>query len=251
MFAFLHTMPRQLMATVTLLLSSLFLMAAGFASSEYLHGIDVSRYQKDVNWEHVKEAEIQFAFMKATEGDFLKDKYFDRNWENSRKHGIKRGAYHFYLPDVKVEDQIEIFKKTVTLLPGDLAPVLDVETLYQDVSDAQLRRDIFQWLTAIEEHYGVKPIIYTNQIYYNRKLRGYFTDYHFWIARYQNAEPITHPKDKMAFWQYSETGTVKGIDAPVDLNWFFGDVTALNKLCVPAAAPAPAPAGAMAQNNEL
>ncbi|WP_053093843.1 glycoside hydrolase family 25 protein [Rufibacter radiotolerans] len=251
MFSFFHILRRKGTAPVALFFISLFLMAAGSTSSEFLHGIDVSRYQKDVNWEHVKEAEIHFAFMKATEGDFLKDRYFDTNWENSRKYGIKRGAYHFYLPDVSIEDQIEIFKRTVTLLPGDLAPVLDVETPCNSISDAQLRRDIFQWLTAIEEHYGVKPIIYTNQIYYNRKLRGYFTDYPLWIARYQNAEPITHPKDNMAFWQYSETGTVKGIDAPVDMNWFFGDVSALNKLCVPAKAAAPAPTGTMAQNNEL
>ncbi len=206
----------------------------------------MSRYQKEVNWEHVKESNIHFAFMKATEGDYLKDPYFERNWEHARQQGIKRGAYHFYLPWVSVEKQLEHFKRTVTLQPGDLAPVLDVETIAHEVPDAQLRTDIRKWLTGIEAHYGVKPIIYTYQKYYDQKLKGHFPGYHFWIARYQNAEPILHSKDKMAFWQYSEKGIVKGIEQPVDVNWFYGDVAALNTFCVPAL---PASNGVMAQNE--
>ncbi|GGK73458.1 hypothetical protein GCM10011405_21930 [Rufibacter glacialis] len=213
-----------------------------------MHGIDVSRYQQEVDWKHVKESNISFAFIKATEGDFLKDPFFDRNWEQSRQQGITRGAYHYYLPWVDVDLQIEKFKNTVRLQPGDLAPVLDVETFAPDIPDAKMRNDVRLWLSAIEEHYGVKPIIYTYQAFYDRKLRGHFPGYHFWIARYQNAEPATHPGDKMAFWQYSEKGTVKGINAPVDVNWFYGDVAALSSFCVPIPPPAAAP-GSMAKTN--
>ncbi|GAA4308684.1 glycoside hydrolase family 25 protein [Nibribacter koreensis] len=226
--------------TATILLAgSSILMGARSNESNFLHGIDVSRYQAEVNWEHVRESNIAFAFMKATEGNFLRDPYFKRNWESSRQHGIKRGAYHFYLPWVDVDSQLELFKSTVDLQPGDLAPVLDLETYAKDISDAQMRADIKRWLVGIEEHYGIKPIIYTYQGFYDKKLRGHFAGYKFWIARYKNEEPSTHPNDKMAFWQYSEKGTVKGINTPVDVNWFYGDINALNAHCLPAPAKAP------------
>ncbi|WP_181304850.1 glycoside hydrolase family 25 protein [Rufibacter sp. XAAS-G3-1] len=228
---------RPLGVAAALFTLCLTLLSAGSGPSSYLHGIDVSRYQQEVDWKHVKDSNINFAFIKATEGDFLKDPFFDRNWEQSRQQGIKRGAYHYYLPWVPVEKQIAHFLNTVSLQPGDLAPVLDVETYAEDIPDAHMRRDIRQWLSAVEEHYGVKPIIYTYQRFYDRKLRGHFPNHHFWIARYQNVEPSTHPSDKMAFWQYSEKGTVSGIDAPVDVNWFYGDLEDLSAHCVPAALP--------------
>ncbi|WP_205504265.1 glycoside hydrolase family 25 protein [Rufibacter psychrotolerans] len=231
---------------MAVVLSCCLLLGSANSGPSFLHGIDVSRYQKEVNWEQVKDSNVHFAFIKATEGDFHKDPYFDRNWEQARQQGVKRGAYHFYLPWVDVEKQLEHFKSAVTLEPGDLAPVLDIETFAPDIPDAQLRSDIRRWLTAIEAHYGVRPILYTHQMYYNSKLRGYFPEYPFWIARYQNAEPTTHTKDKMAFWQYSEKGVVDGIATPVDVNWFYGDVQALNTFCVPAL---PVSTGTMAQNE--
>ncbi|RNI32283.1 lysozyme [Rufibacter immobilis] len=247
MFSFSRLVTGRAGVAVALFVCFLTLVSARTFTGEYLHGIDVSRYQKEVDWRNVKDSNINFAFIKATEGDFLKDPYFDRNWEHSRQHGIKRGAYHFFLPWVDADQQLAHFKRNVVLQPGDLAPVLDIETFAQDVSDAQMRQNIRRWLEGAEAHYGVKPIIYTYQGFYDRKLRGHFAGYRFWIARYKNEEPSTHPSDKMAFWQYSEKGIVNGIEAPVDVNWFYGDLAALNTLCVPKLPVSSA--GAMAQKE--
>lgn len=215
------------------LMCSFLLLAATPNTSRILRGIDVSRYQMMVNWDAVKADNIEFAFIKATEGGYLKDPYFARNWEHSQKNGIKRGAYHFYLPWVDASEQVAHFTRVVTLSPGDLPPVLDVETFATDVSDEELRKGIRTWLSQAELYYGIKPIIYTNQTFYNRKLKGYFTDYPFWIAKYHSTKPSTHPDDKMFFWQYSERGSVEGIYGAVDMNFFYGDQEALSKLCVP------------------
>ncbi|WP_066622632.1 glycoside hydrolase family 25 protein [Rufibacter roseus] len=212
-------------------------MAANTNSTELLRGIDVSRYQLMINWDTMKDDNISFAFIKATEGAYLKDSYFARNWVQSQKHGIKRGAYHFYLPWVDAKAQVDHFTSQVSLSPGDLAPVLDIETFAPDITDEELREGIRTWLTLAEQHYGVKPIIYTNQTYYNRKLKGHFTDYPFWIAKYHHTKPTTHPEDKMHFWQYSERGRLRGIDGAVDMNYFYGGMAALETLCVPANAP--------------
>ncbi len=203
------------------------------STASTLKGIDVSRWQKHVDWTQVKEADITFAFVKATQADFRLDPYFARNWDETKRVGIKRGAYHFYIPGAPIEGQIEIFKNTVKLEAGDLPPVLDVEVTDAKVSGEQMRRDIKTWLEAITQHYGVKPIIYTNQNYYRRWLQGHFQDYHFWIARYSPVKPDIHHTDKWMFWQYTDRGAIPGINSNVDMNFFAGDWDTLHAMCLP------------------
>ncbi|WP_162054023.1 glycoside hydrolase family 25 protein [Pontibacter pamirensis] len=196
-------------------------------------GIDVSRWQKDINWELVKEEEIVFSFIKATEGDFRQDPYFTRNWSESKRNGIRRGAYHFFKPLAPVQCQIELFTNSVVLEPGDLPPVLDVEVSDPQVSPTQLRESIHTWLEAVTAHYGVKPIIYTSQNYYRRYLQGHFKGYHFWIARYSPIQPEVHHTDSWMFWQHTDKGRITGIKTAVDMNFFLGDVETLSQLCIP------------------
>jgi len=202
-------------------------------TSNVLRGIDVSRWQKEVDWSLVKDAEVSFAFVKATQGDFRTDPYFARNWEETKRHGIKRGAYHFFKPEAPVEDQINLFISTVTLEPGDLPPVLDVEVAAPGMSGEQLRQNIKAWLEAVTLYYGVKPIIYTGQNYYRRWLKGHFPEYHFWIARYSGVQPETYHTDSWMFWQFTDKGAVSGINSAVDINFFAGDWETLHKLCLP------------------
>ncbi len=100
-----------------------------------IHGIDVSKYQDVIDWESVKEmnvegVQLQFAFIKATEGNNNEDRYFKRNWRKAKDAGITRGAYHFFIATKSGKTQAENFIKTVDLQPGDLPPVLDVEQSY-------------------------------------------------------------------------------------------------------------------------
>ncbi|TPE42781.1 glycoside hydrolase family 25 protein [Pontibacter mangrovi] len=198
-----------------------------------VRGVDVSRWQKEVDWAQVSEAQVSFAFIKATEGDYRLDPFFARNWEETRRHGIKRGAYHFYKPETPVEEQVKLFTSTVTLESGDLPPVLDLEVTDRSVSPEQLRKDVRAWLEAVTAYYGVRPIIYTGQNYYRRYLKGYFPEYHFWIARYSDVAPDTHHTDSWMFWQFTDRGSIAGINSAVDINFFAGDFAQLSQLCVP------------------
>ncbi|MCJ8166801.1 lysozyme [Pontibacter sp. E15-1] len=207
--------------------------ASTTSAAKVIKGVDVSRWQKEVNWALVSEDEVSFAFVKATQGDFRQDPYFSRNWEETKRHGIKRGAYHFYKPEAPVQCQIELFTNSVVLEPGDLPPVLDVEVSDPTVSATQLRQGIKTWLEAVTAHYGVKPIIYTSQNYYRRYLQGHFQDYHFWIARYSAVQPEVHHTDSWMFWQHTDRGKITGIKTAVDMNFFAGDYETLNQLCIP------------------
>jgi len=198
-----------------------------------IHGIDVSRYQHIIDWPSVKAMEVEnvrigFAFIKATEGNINRDRFFGRNWDKARTAGITRGAYHFFIATKSGKTQAENFIKTVNLEKGDLPPVLDVEQAY-GVPAPKLRERVREWLVTVENYYGVKPVLYTNVEFYARYLREEFDDYPLWVAHYINRGKPRILRDWHS-WQYSETGRVDGIVNRVDFNVFNGDSAKFREL---------------------
>lgn len=191
-----------------------------------IHGIDVSRYQSIISWDAVKEMKVKnvqlgFVFIKATEGIVNTDPQFRRNWKKSKQAGMVRGAYHFFLATKDGREQAENFISAVDLEEGDLPPVVDIEQTY-GVSLPVLKKELKEWLDVIEYYYGVKPIIYTNVDFYSRCLGKEFNSYPLWAAHYfqYDTPRINRQWD---FWQHSEEGRVNGILSKVDFNVFNGD----------------------------
>ena len=85
-----------------------------------------------------------------------------------------------------------------------------------------MQKEVKEWLDTIEEHYGVKPIIYTNIDFYQRYFQTGFEDYPLWIAHYLQPDK-PRIENKWSFWQHSENGRANGINGPVDFNVFYGD----------------------------
>ncbi len=200
-----------------------------------VHGIDVSRYQRNINWQLVKqmkvhEVGIQFCFIKATEGTSDEDPRFGRNWRQAGEMGIPRGAYHYLIPSADARLQARHFIRQVDLEPGDLPPVLDVEQT-GGLNRAQLQEKVGDWLEMTEQHYGVKPVIYTGADFYARYLAGRFDDYPLWVAHYL-VKDKPRVKRGWTFWQHSESGRVNGIEGPVDFNVFNGNRMDLEKLLI-------------------
>lgn len=198
-----------------------------------VYGVDVSHYQKQVDWAQVKENEVTFAFIKATEGVTLQDRKFEENWEGAEKAGIIKGAYHFYLPYLNPKEQAAHFISKVKLNPGDLPPVLDVEVRGKRPAE-QFRKDLKVWLDRVEAAYGAKPIIYTGYKFYVDYLAGHFDDYHLWIAHYKVSKLRLEKdyKTKLAFWQHTDGGVVNGIEGVVDCNVFYGSMRELRSICI-------------------
>jgi lysozyme len=199
-----------------------------------MHGIDVSRHQRDIDWDAVskmkhKDISITFAFIKASEGRTVVDDYFKKNWEGAKDAGLMRGAYHFYRPHLTAEEQFKLFKRMVPKLEkGDLAPVLDIE-VYGSGSKAVLKKNLKKWLVMAEKHYGVTPIIYTNYGFYKHLLTGAeFKKYPLWIAHYRTPD-LNYKLSNWHFWQHSDRGRVNGIRGTVDFNVFNGDVEDIKK----------------------
>ncbi len=198
-----------------------------------IHGIDVSKYQNIIDWESVKgmnvnNVQISFAFIKATEGLGNEDAFFQRNWRKAKSAGLTRGAYHYFLATKSGKAQAENFVNSVTLLPGDLPPVLDIEQTY-GVPPDKLRQRAREWLETIRAYYGATPIIYTNVDFYQRYLKDDFDSYPLWVAHYLQPEQPRIYRN-WVFWQHSEAGRVNGIVTHVDFNVFNGDSLEFRKL---------------------
>jgi lysozyme len=200
-----------------------------------IHGIDVSKYQNNINWKEVKNMEekgikIGFVFIKATEGTSIVDAQFRRNWIEADEQNIPKGAYHFFVSNRNAKKQADNFIQIVNLKKGDMPPVLDVEKSH-GVSVAGMQKGVKTWLNAVENHYRVKPVIYTNIDFYERYFADGFEDYPLWIAHYLQPDKPRIEKNWL-FWQHSEKGRVNGITTPVDFNVFYGDSADFNNFLI-------------------
>ena len=192
--------------------------------SDGIQGMDVAHYQKTISWAKVPSAGIHFAFIKATEGNTMKDSKFDDNWSGIGKTNIRKGAYHFFLPKKCPKKQFANFMATVQLQKGDMVPLLDVERT-QGLPSSQIRIKVQSWLDLAEEHYGVKPLIYTTQRFYNTHFKNYFKEYEFVMARYNSRPPYLLDSREVKFWQFTDKGLITGVSTFVDRQVFLGTLS--------------------------
>ena len=186
-------------------------------------GVDISSYQTDVDMKKLKEQGIEFAYIKATEGSSHKDTTFDEKWAAAQVAGLPAGAYHYFSYGSSGVSQAENFIKTVGDLDGRLIPAIDMELTTEEVKNPPEKDAVVRGLKAfvaiVEEHYGVKPLIYSRQDYYDKYLKDDFAGYPRWITN------VFYPVfieagEEWAVWQYSMHGTLEGYggEKNIDLN---------------------------------
>ena len=197
-------------------------------------GIDVSAHQETINWKKVKEAGVEFAYIRlgyrgAVQGLLNTDLEFENNYYGALKNNIDVGVY-WYAQPISVEEAIEEANYVLKVLDNrhlDLPIVLDFEeTEFSDGDISRmhgmspsLRCEIARAFCdeIIKNHHEV--MIYTNlywgEYYYDSKI---LTDYPIWLAEYNEIPTYDKP---FRMWQYSESGAVPGIEHPVDLDIMF------------------------------
>lgn len=184
-----------------------------------IYGLDVSHYQSRINWDQVRNYQshrISYVYVKATEGAILNDPYYQKNIEEARRLGIPVGSYHYFSTNVSGRVQFEHFREVVDKEKQDLLPVIDVEE--RRWTAPTLRANLQEFLDCCEEYYGVKPIIYTGVFFYNTFLAEQFKGYQFFIARYSNNEPTLMDGKDWDIWQFTDRGSVQGINGRVDVS---------------------------------
>ncbi|MFA1671433.1 GH25 family lysozyme [Rhizobium mongolense] len=193
-----------------------------------VHGVDVSRWQAEIDWERLRRQGANFAYIKATDGGDHLDPMFKKNWRRAKEAGLKRGAYHFFYWCRTAGEQADWFIRNVPKEAGALPPVIDVEwngesSCKRRPSRERVLEKMQVFMDKLERHYGQRPIIYTAPDFYRDNLKGAFLDYPFWLRSVAAHPSKVYPKRKWVFWQYSGSGLSHGVDGRIDLNVFHGD----------------------------
>jgi lysozyme len=196
-----------------------------------VHGVDVSRWQGQIDWLKLKGQGANFAYIKATDGGDHLDPMFHKNWREAGRAGLRRGAYHFFYWCRRASEQADWFIRNVPKVEGALPPVLDVEWNGQSScrrrpSRADVLEKMQVFMDRLEAHYGQRPIIYTAPDFYRDNLKGAFPDHPFWLRSVAAHPSKVYPGRKWVLWQYSGSGLSHGVDGRIDLNVFHGDETA-------------------------
>lgn len=194
-----------------------------------VHGVDVSRWQQNMDWQRVRKQGGNFAYIKATDGGDHLDPMFHTNWRKAKEAGVKRGAYHFFYWCRSGEEQANWFIRNVPRDPEALPPVIDVEwngtsKCKRRPSRKQVLAKMQVFMDKLEKHYGKRPIIYTAPDFYKDNLTGELKDYPFWLRSVAAHPSKVYPGRKWVFWQYSGSGLSHGVDGKIDLNVFNGSV---------------------------
>ena len=174
-----------------------------------IHGVDVSRWQGQLNWSKAKSSGVSFAYIKATEGGDLVDPQFEASWAASRRAGVPRGAYHYFYHCRPAAEQARWFIKHVPRDSRALPHALDMEWNHQSKtcrikpSGSKIRAEAERFLDILEAHYGRRPIIYTTVDYYRETGIGRLRGTEFWLRSVAGHPSETYPGAPWTFWQYA------------------------------------------------
>jgi GH25 family lysozyme M1 (1,4-beta-N-acetylmuramidase) len=191
-------------------------------------GVDVSHWQGEIDWRAVADAGQRFVFLKATDDVDYVDPTFAVNRAQARANGLLVGAYHFARPDPSRGDARREARHFVAIVdpgPGDLLPVLDMETS-QGLDQEGVTRWARTWVRVVRGLTGVTPLVYTSP--YGWSSRTGDTPLlardgaPLWVAHWGVHAP-TLPANGWdghgwVVWQHTSTGHVPGIRGNVDLD---------------------------------
>ncbi len=192
-----------------------------------VHGIDLSRWQGEIDWQRARSAGVAFAFLKATEGGDRVDPAFDANWDAAARAGVARGAYHFFYWCGSGADQARWFIANVPRDRSALPPVLDLEwnpfspTCTRRPPPEVVRREARDFIDIVSRHYGKRPLIYTTRDFWHENDIARLGE-EVWLRSTATHVADIYPGARWTFWQYTATGIVPGVEGPVDLNAFGG-----------------------------
>lgn len=200
-------------------------------SGESIMGIDVSRYQGDIDWEKVRSAGVEFAIIRVggrsygDDGELYADDNAYINYLGAREAGIKVGVY-FFAQAINVTEAREEAAFVLDKIEGwelDMPVVYDWEHVSSqartaDVGITTLTNCTREFCQAIEEA-GYEAMIYFNPTQAEKRVDlEQLMEYKFWLAMY--SDRMTYPY-KVDMWQYTDQGTIPGIEGYVDINLFF------------------------------
>ncbi len=195
--------------------------------SSRLDMIDVSHHNGTIDWAEVSK-HVGYAYIKATEGYHFTDNMYAANRDAARKNGVKTGPYHYFRLNHPAKDQFENFRKAVGK-KTDLVPMIDLEMdnnqrekykageIYEEET-----RNLLDFLRMVEKEYKARPILYVGGDQFYKifiEPSAELQSYPQWRRSIGDTlKAKFHPSDNVVIWQYDGSGSLKGINHPVDFN---------------------------------
>lgn len=190
-------------------------------------GIDVSKWNGDIDWDKAKNAGVEFAIVRAgyrgsVTGSLVQDVYFDANMKGTAASGIPVGIYFF----TQATNEVEAVEEASAVLSW----VREYEITYPifidtegaggsgraDGLDVETRTLVCEAFCRTIENAGYDAGIYASRNWYNNNLHvEELEDYYIWLAEYRSV-PLYQGYYRM--WQYSSKGQIDGIEGNVDMN---------------------------------
>ena len=183
-------------------------------------GIDVSRWQGEINWSQVAADDVSFVML-GTRSKGVVDPYFHRNIQQASAAGVKVGVYIYSLAVTveMAEAEADFVLDLIHDYPVSYPVAFDMEDSTQgNLSKEELAAIANAFCKKISDS-GYYPIIYANENWLKNKLDMSLMDYPVWVARYSARPSYQNP----VMWQATSTGSVKGINGNVDIDFQFKD----------------------------
>ena len=195
-----------------------------------MKGIDISNNNGSINFNGVKNSGVECVYIKATEGTTFQDSYKSAFYGGAKSIGAKVGFYHFLVGTSAPETQAENFFNQIKDYENDLVPMLDVEVNFGGLNDY-----IARFIARFNQLTNMEIGIYTYTSFLNEYIDvARFKDFKLWEANYNN-NPWNLPSNSFANrvgHQYTEKGTIGGVNGVCDINEFNEGVLNGNKQVV-------------------
>jgi lysozyme len=185
-------------------------------------GIDISEHTGKVDFLNIKNQEIDFVYIKATEGICFIDPKFEENYIGASNYGLNIGFYHFFRFDKDGALQAANFLKNVKGKGMHLPLVIDVEEWGNKwgTSKENVIHEIRKFIANVEKESGKQVMIYSNESSFKKYIKENFDKNDVWICSFSKKPNI----DKQwTLWQHSHKGKFDGTDGWVDINTFNGN----------------------------
>lgn len=193
-------------------------------------GIDVSTFQKKIDWKKVKKAGVEFVMIRLgyrgfIEGVLFEDEWAQKHYQGAKEAGLKVGGYFFSqaISQEEAKEEAEYCLKIIKGWDVQMPIVFDWEFVKEgyrtDVVTARMLTDCTKMFCHTIEEAGYQSMVYFNPTQSRKKMHmDELTDYGFWLAAYDKDFSYEY---KVDMWQYTNKGKVPGVKGNVDIDLYF------------------------------
>lgn len=195
-------------------------------SSEIYEGIDVSKWQGDIDFSKVASSGIQIVYIKATQGTNYVSPTFEKSYQNAKANGLKIGFYHYVtaITEEEAEAEAQFFASKIQGKEVDCRLAMDFEE-FGNLDNNEINAIGLAFLKRLQELTQKPVVIYSNTNDARTIWSGEIINYPLWVAEYGVNEPQDNGKWQTYIgWQFTDVGEISGINGYVDRDKFTKEI---------------------------